>query len=185
MMRGFTLIEVLVLIVVSVVALLALVNLFLIFNSIYGYQQAFIATAGSAGKAMNALEASVLPADAVLASRTVGGTLYTSATTTLVLELPSVDGSGNLVTGAKDYIVFYTASTTLYRLVSANAQSARISGTTILSTTLSALSFTYDNTDFTKVTKVTTDIQTQKQFKTQILSSHLRGQWYLRNIPSL
>ena len=182
MNRGFTLIEVTILTSVTAVALVALVNLFLMFNSMYSYQRVFIATAGSSGAALNALQASILPADGVLVSHNFSGTTYTSATTTLVLELPTVNSSGNLVSGAKDYVAFYASSTELYRRVEANAQSVRISGLTLLSTTLSSLSFTYGNVDVTQATNIITDIQTQTQFKQQTIQSHLREQLYLRNL---
>lgn len=184
MKRGFTLTETVITISLSVLALLALVNLFFIFNSIYGYQQAFIATAGSAGAAINSFEAAILPANHVLASHAFSGTTYSSGAMTLVLELPTIDNSGNIVYGAKDYIVFYASSTKLYRLVQADAQSARSSGLTQLSATLNSLSFTYDNVNFAQVTNVTADIQTQAQFKQQVVQSHLREKLYLRNFSS-
>jgi len=178
---GTTLVETIVLIAISTIALLALINLFLIFNSIYGYQRAFIATAGSAGSAISALEAAVLPAERVLALRSFSGTTYTSTTTSLVLELPAVDASGNLILGAKDYIAFYVSSTTLYHLIEADAGSVRLSGVTTLSTTLSSLSFSYDNADFAQVTRVTAEVETSMLFKTELIGGALRGQWYLRN----
>jgi len=182
MTRGFSLIETFIVIAISVVAFIALANLFLMFNSLYGYQQAFMAGAGSASNAMNAFEAAVFPADHVLASHSFNGTTYSSATTTLVLELPAVDGSGNIIAGTNDYIVFYPSSTTLYRLTAAGAGSTRVSGLKQLSTTLNTISFTYDNTDFTKVSNVTADIVTQAQFKQQTVQSHLNEQIYLRNL---
>lgn len=183
-MKGFTLIESVVLIAVTTLALLALVNLFVVFNSLYGYQQAYTRTAGSALVAMSAFESAVLPADAVLASHAFSGTTYTTGTTTLVVELPSIDGSGNVISGTHDYIAFYvTGTTTLARVVSANAGSARSSGTKILTTTLSALALTYSTADVTKATSTIVDIQTQSAFKQQTVSDHLRERLYLRNAP--
>ncbi|MDP2651800.1 MAG: hypothetical protein Q8O94_01555, partial [bacterium] len=168
-------------IALSVLALGALTNLFLIFNSIYGYQQISMATAGSSAAAMNAFEAAVLPAEEVLASHDFSGTTYSSEATTLVLQLPAVDSSGNIIPNAKDYVAFYTSSTNLYRLVQASAGSMRVSGRTQLSTTLSSLSFTYDDSDFTNVTNIIADIQTQAQFKEETVQSNLHEQLYLRN----
>jgi prepilin-type N-terminal cleavage/methylation domain-containing protein len=181
MKRGFTLIETVIVIAISVVAFVALANLFIRFNNTYGYQQTFMATAGSASSAMNALEAAILPADQVLASHSVGGTVYSSNATTLVLELPAVNSSGNIIAGVFDYIAFYTSSHTLYRRTQTGAGSTRISGLKQLSTTLNSISFTYDNIDFTKVTNVTADITTQGQFKQQTVQGHVNEQIYLRN----
>lgn len=186
MKRGFSLLETVVIIGVTVMALLALVNLFLIFNTLYGYQQAFMATAGSSGVSMNALEAAILPANRVVASRDFSGTIYASATTTLVLELPAIDEGGDIIAGANDYVAFYTDSATLYRLIETDASSVRTPGLKQLSATLSSLSFSYDAADVTQATNITVDLQTAVQFKQEPVQSHLTGQWYLRNLtPSL
>lgn len=182
--KGFTLLESVVVVGVTALALGALANLFFIFNSMYGYERMFLAVAGSSGGAMNALEAAVLPTEAVLASHDFSGTVHSSATTTLVLMLPAVDSSGDIITGAKDYIAFHIASSTLYRTILADAQSVRISGTKQLSATLSSLSFTYDDSDFTRVKSVTVDIETQASFKGSVVQSRLHERLYLRNKQS-
>lgn len=181
MTRAFTLIETVVVVAISAAALIALANLFFIFNSMYGYQQAFMAAAGSSGASLNAFGESVLPASQVLASHNFGGTTYTSSADTLVLELPSVDGSGNIISGTKDYVAFYASSTKLYRLTLAAASSVRVSELKQLSGTLLSLQLTYDNADLAQATNVIVDIETQAQFKQQTVQSHLREQFYLRN----
>lgn len=179
--RGFSLIETMVVLGISVAALIALVNLFLMFNSIYGYQQAFIASAGSAGTTMNALEAAILPANQVLVSHSFSGDTYTSSETILVLELPSIDSSGALIAGAKDYVAFYTSGASFFRRTEAAAGSVRISGVKTLSSAVASISFSYDDADFAKVTNITTDLQMQAALKQQTVQSHLSGRWYLRN----
>lgn len=183
MKKGFSLAEAIVLVAVSTVVLLALVNLFFIFNSIYGYQKAFIATAGSAGASANALQSAVLQASGVLASRSFSGVTYTSASSSLVLKLPSVDGDGDIVLGKDDYLAFYISSSTLYRLVEADGSSARISGRTILSTTISSLEFTYDAATFSDVRSIEAQIETEMVHKGELVGSSLTEKWYLRNAP--
>lgn len=181
MTRAFTLVETVITIAISVMGLVALTNLFLLFNSLYSYQQAFIATAGSTSASFEAIEAAVLPASKVLASRSFSGTTYASSATALVLELPAVDSAGAPIESAKDYVAFYADGATLYRLVEAAAGSARHSGRTILSSTLAALSFTYNDADATKATRIAADIQTEATLKGETVASRLAGQWYLRN----
>lgn len=182
---GFTLLETLIVIGISTVAFAALVNMYLTFNSVYGYQQAFIAAAGSAGTSMNAFSATVLPASAVLASHTFSGIAYSSGSGTLVLELPAIDASGVTIVGVKDYVVFYASGTTLYRLTETAVESSRTPGLKTLSQTLNTLTFTYDNADLTKATSVTVDITTRAAFKHHVVDSHLREQLYLRNLTTL
>jgi prepilin-type N-terminal cleavage/methylation domain-containing protein len=179
--KGFTLIETIVVLVIGVCTLMALVNLFFMFNNVYGYQQAFIATAGSASTVLNSLETYVAQAEQVLSSRTISGTTYTTGASTLVLQLPAIDSSGSVIANAKDYVVFYASSTKLYARVSPDASSVRTGGTKQLSGTLQSITFTYDSGTVTEATSVSIDVQTRSQYKTTPVQSRLTETIYLRN----
>ncbi|MEK7604355.1 MAG: hypothetical protein AAB442_00965 [Patescibacteria group bacterium] len=181
MKRGFSLLESVFLVSLTAIALLALVNLFFIFTTTNGYQQAVIATEGSASRAFGAFEATILPASNVLASRAFSGTTYTSSATTLVLKVPSIDSSGVALIGTYDYVVFYVSGTTLYQLTELGSGSARTAGRRILSTAVNTLSFTYPNPDFTRVDAVTIDLQTRTTYKDQVVPGRQTGTFYLRN----
>lgn len=185
MKRGFSLLESVFLVGITAVALLALVNLFVIFSSLNGYQQAMLAVHGSASSAMSSFQSSVLPAKKILASRTFSGTTYSSTATSLVLELPAVDSAGAVIAGVSDYIVFYSAAGTLYRLTEVGAGSARAPGLKILSSTLRLLSFTYTGNDLSKVSSVTVDLETEASYKQQTVRVRVREQLYLRNFSPL
>lgn len=182
MMRAFTLIETVIIIAITAMMMLALAALFINFNSFYVYQQTFTATVKSAGGAINAISDASLPADQVLASHVFSIGTISSGATSFALELPSIDSSGNILAGKHDYIGFYLTGTDLYRRTEADASSVRTSGTKKVATLVSSLSFTYDNTDFTKVTSVTTDIIAQLNTKKGLVQTHLNEQFYLRNI---
>ncbi len=182
MTRAFSLIETVIIIALMTIMMLALANLYFNFNSLYAYQQTFVATTRSAGLAINALGAAVLPADQVLISHTFSNGTFSSGTTVLVLELPTVDTSGSVVSGAHDYIAFYLTGTDLYELTAADSTSARTSGTKKIATLVDSLTFTYDNSDFTKVTNVATDIVAKLAIKQGVAQTHLHETFYLRNI---
>jgi prepilin-type N-terminal cleavage/methylation domain-containing protein len=181
MTKGFTLVELIITLGISFAALAGLVNMFFIFNATHEYQRIFHATAGSASASMNAIEAAVLPARHVLSSRTISGTTYSSGPSTLVLEVPAVDDIGNMVNGTNDYIVIVASSTSLYRITDAAATSARESGTTLLSTTLNALSFTYDEASYADVSRVTADVHTRATYKNDTAQTRLIEELRLRN----
>ena len=181
MKRAFTLVETVIIIAIAAMMMLALAVLFVNFNSLYVYQQTFTTTVKSAGGAINAISDASLPADQVLALHVFSSGTISSGTTSFVLELPSMDSSGDILTGKHDYIGFYLTGTDLYRRIEADASSVRTSGTKKVATLVSSLSFTYDNTDFTKVTNVTADIITQLNTRKGLVQTHLNEQFYLRN----
>jgi hypothetical protein len=178
---GFTVIEILIVVGIAGVLLLALVGLFIGYNNYFGYLQSSIDVPQSAGLVITAVENAVRQADQILSSRSFSGTIYVSDTNGLVLELPSVDSSGNILAGKHDYIAFYKSDTEIYSLTEADVSSVRISSLKKLSDTANSLVFTYDNADVTLAQKVDVSIQNSKQIRDQIIQSNLHQQVYFRN----
>ena len=181
MKNGFTLIETVVVIALSASMLGVLSLLIHSFYSAYSYEQSAALSAESARSVIRETESLALAADHVLQSHSFSGTMYTSSSTALILEIPSVDSSGTIVSGAYDYAVFYVQGTSAYRILAANAASKRASGTKKLSGTISSLTFSYNNADFTLVNIVTVDVQVIVQSRGQNSTDHRSEQLYLRN----
>ena len=178
---AFTLIETVIVIALSASIVVALTFLLFTFNKASSYGKISSQSYASASTLLREIESLALPANAVLETHSFSGTTYTSTATSLVLELPSIDGSGNVITNAHDYVAFYAVGTNAYRLLEKDATSARVAGTVLLSSTLSAFSFAYDDADFVQVRTITVDIQTQAQVKEEVVTNHLSQQIRLRN----
>jgi len=179
--RAFTLIETIVVIALFVVMMLALVAMYGDFNKLYLFQQTYSETAGSAGNVVNGMEKIVLPADAVLLSHTFTAGTYTTGSQTLVVEIPSIDAGGIVVSGKYDYAVIYTAGTSVYSLLEPDASSSRVAATKLLSSNISSLTFSYPSADYTQATYVGVSITTQATVKGAPVTAHLEDRLYLRN----
>lgn len=181
MMRAFSLIETVIVIAISTVMMLTLGFVIYQLNGSVAYEQTVAQSSGSASAIMREINSLTVPADAVLGAHIFPSATYTSSATALVLEIPSIDPSGNIIANTYDYAAFYTVGTNAYRLLAANTASKRSSGTKQLSSTVMSFTFAYNNTDFTKVSMVTTDVQTQAHVKQNTLSDHRSEQVWLRN----
>lgn len=179
--RGFTLVEIVLVLGLMALILLALTTLFINHNSIYNFQQGFIKTAGSGRTSLNEITLYTAQGYRVLASQTINSTSYTSGPTVLVLQLPSIDSSGLVINGSWDYVAFYTSGSQLLRQSQSAVGSARPTGARLLSQSVSAISFAYDNIDFSLVKKVSIDLQTQETVKDQVITNRLAQQVVLRN----
>jgi hypothetical protein len=166
----------------STIALLGLVHLFFTFNTLYGHQQAYLATSGSAAAAMNAFEAAIAPARRALASRAFAADTYTSATSSLVLELPAVDEDGDIIADTYDYVAFYVASSTLYWVTEADEESVRVSEIKQSSPTLEELELTYDNETFAEVRTITVDLSMRATVKDEVIETRRIEDLHLRNL---
>lgn len=180
--RGFTLIETVIVVAFSVCVIIALVLLMYMFTKSVTYEQAIATSSGSATLVMRELELYTLPANAFVLSRTFpGNATYTSTTTSLVLELPSIDASGYVIANTYDYVAFYATGTKAYRVIDKNALSSRTTGTKVLSSNISSLTFTYNNSVISNATTTTVDVQTQTTVRQQTYTDHRREQIRLRN----
>jgi len=181
--RGFTLTETLVVVAVSAILGAAITGIWIGYNNFFALEQTTVVVATSASRVVSVAEAAMLQASSVESSHTFtnSGTTLTSGTSTLVLKLPTVNSSGNVVSNSYDYIAIYASNTNAYEQIDAAAGSARVSGTTILSTALSALTFTYYANPITAATSTFIDVQTSTSLVSGTASSHLHETLYLRN----
>jgi prepilin-type N-terminal cleavage/methylation domain-containing protein len=178
---GFTLIETLVVTALMGLLLVVLYDFFLITNTFFYTANGEVSAATNARMAVTEITTLTRTSSHALASRTFSGVSYTAGPTTLILELPAVGVSGAVIVGVYDYVVFYLTNGVLYEKVEANGSSSRLSRTRILADTVSALTFTYDNADYSLIKAVTVDLTTQAVVKGQTFSTHLREQVYRRN----
>jgi hypothetical protein len=178
---GFTLMETILVVFATAVILLAILNLFDRHGVLYSFQQAGITVTADSRRTLNDLQYLVVQSNRVLSSRTIGGTNYSSDSDTLVLQIPSIDSSRNIISSTWDYAAIYISNGKLYRVLEGNAGSARLSGDRILAESLQSMTFTYDNADFTLVRRVDVDIQTQQTGRNFTTGTHEQQRMQLRN----
>ena len=178
---GFTIMEVVVVVGIFALVLTAFMNIFDWSNSNYFYQEAQVRASSSARQAMTEIQNVTLQGYRVLASHQVGGTMYTSSSTVLVLQIPSPDSNGDVLANTWDYVAIYLAGATLTRKLEAGSGSYRISGEKLLSDNVQSVVFTYDNVDFTEVSEVDTDLTTAVTARNLVVTQRLHQNTHLRN----
>lgn len=179
---GFSLAELIIAAAILIFVLGAFVVVYGSYSKHFNYLQTQIKTSQVAREAVKELQSIALQADQILASHTISGHSYSTGSNTVVLELPSIDGSGNVISGKHDYAVFYVTGKNLYRSVQVDASSSRPSGTNKISDEVASINFTYNNADLTKANKIDADIEMQAISRGQTVSYHLHQAIYLRNL---
>jgi hypothetical protein len=179
---GFSAIEAIFASAILIFALGVFVALYANYSKFYKRQQTEITIGDSARQAVKELQNVALQANQIMTSHSFSGTTYTTGQHTLVMEIPSVDSSGNIVSGKHDYVVFYLTGNNFFKLVQADAVSNRSSGQNQISDAVSALTFTYNNANLALANKIDTDIQMQTISGGQTIAYHLHQEIYLRNL---
>ena len=179
--RGFTLVESVIVVGIFSLLLLAIYNLSSGYSSIFNLQQATIETAGSARLTLDTIDRMAREANRVIQSHSFSGTAYTTGTTTLVLELPSVNAAGDVLPETHDYVLFYATGTQAYRLLEAATGSARPSGEKRLSESIVSLLFSFDTGNPADASRVDTTVSTESGALLSQASTTLSERTYLRN----
>jgi prepilin-type N-terminal cleavage/methylation domain-containing protein len=179
--RGFSAIEVLIVIAVSSLIMLALSNIFVTYYDSYAYQNAYINTSVSATTFLNDMNDLSLQASEIVSSHAFAGVTYTTGSTTVVFEIPSVNSSGEILANTSDYAVLFSSTTKLYRIMDADASSARLDGTKQFTDVLQNLTLTYNNPTPSSASNIVVNVLTQSTAKGKTATTHLMQTVYLRN----
>lgn len=155
---GFTLVEMLVVVALLGALMLVLTEFFLGSNRVYQTQSAELGVNMSARTALDDIDIYVRQATQVVSS--FGS--YATGPSQLILQVQSVNSSGQLVPGEYDHVVFHLNGQTLYRDITPSSASAREAGSKAIGTDIQSLNFTYDNASLPQVSAVTTDLTVSK-----------------------
>jgi len=164
------------------VLLFAVTQLYIVYGRVIDLQKSSIRVALDGTGIVQAVREAGLQATQVVAAHTFSGVGYTSGTTTVIFELPSLDASGAVIPSTYDYVGVYAAGTQAYRITDMAPSSTRVGGTKMLTNSLDALAFTYDNASFASVASVTVDATTTATVRGTLTQLHLREHIYLRNL---
>lgn len=158
--NGFTLIEVIM--VIFLVGALALVvsKLLMGQDQIYHTQNMELDVTGDARSTLDSIDSYVRMADMLVSSQ---GS-YTLGTQTLILKIPAINGSSQIIPATFDYVVYNLSGTNLDRITIPDAASSRSNVTKRVASTVSSLVFSYDNANPSLVENVTTSLTTQESY---------------------
>ncbi len=177
--QGFSIVELL--IVLGLFAILAFFLSYIgIFNfQAYNSQTAELTIASDARTALDDIDNYTRQANRVISSYSS----YTTNSKTLILQIPSIDSSGQVINNTYDIVVFYLTGSDLFRRVFPAQGSSRLSSIKNLANGVDAnsFSFSYDNADYSLVKEVTTSLTIVKNAGTQVKSITISSQSKLRN----
>ncbi|MDQ3018889.1 MAG: prepilin-type N-terminal cleavage/methylation domain-containing protein [bacterium] len=180
--QGFTLIEVVIVTFLFSILLLGLMSLYDWHQKVYMLEQAEVQATGSVRSAMNNMSRYIAQGREIDSSRTINGTTYNTSSSSIIVEIPSLSASGDVVNGGFDYVVYYLSGTNLYQVIETGSGSVRIGGTKQLSSAMESLTFTYNNADPTIASQVIIDMQARATARgTSSVTAHVIDTIFLRN----
>lgn len=181
---GMTLVETMVAIGVMTVILVVVSQVFAVNEDVLVKQLARIDNDNGAIFALKRLGELSRGATSVMTDQTINGTYYASSSTTLVLKLPAVDGSGNILADVFDYIAVYRdplATTKIYTDTWPGSGSMRVSGKKLLTAYNSTMTFSYNRAAAGQATRVSVFLINTQTKRGSTLTSRTWTSIFLRN----
>ncbi|MEA3249213.1 MAG: prepilin-type N-terminal cleavage/methylation domain-containing protein [Patescibacteria group bacterium] len=182
--KGFSLMESITVLGVMAMLLIIIAQIFIVSYDIYAKQTAKADNSTSAVLAARAISESTRGATEVLDTGTINSTVYTSSDDELVLKLPAIDGSGNIIVDSYDYIAFYrdgTDTTKIFSDIESDASSYRFSGQKLVTAYNEAMNFRYNNPTIADASRVSIYIRNAQVVRQANLEAEAWTSIFLRN----
>ncbi|MDP2683979.1 MAG: hypothetical protein Q8P20_02875 [bacterium] len=146
----------------------AIIGIFIMYKDTYAIQIAYNELSSNNSIALNKITKNIRQSNEVIESHTINSTLYETDYDTLVLKIPSIDGSDNIITDTFDYLAIHrnpVDSTLLRYDLEPDVASARAGGIQLLSEFVDKIIFNYNDTVFENIDKIETILVTIKLVK--------------------
>ncbi len=170
---GYTIIEIITVLAILIIVSTVLLTSFISTNKSFLNQAAQSALQTSVSTGMERIVRDIRGAKQVLVSYDLPP-IYTTNTQTTVIQIPALDGSGQVVGGAYDTFIFTVIGTNLSRITVASPQSSRNTATdTILAD--GNIAFKYYDQSGAEITTATSYPQTARVTVTLDRSQTVRG----------
>jgi len=117
---GFSLVEVLMVLVITVIIFLSVFSIYLLYSKTFTVGNVLLDIYSNSRTAAALLMRDIGSAAQVESSCASGGVTYTTTDSSIVLKVPSVDSSGNIISDKFDEIVYRLSGSDLYRIVIPN-----------------------------------------------------------------
>ncbi len=182
--RGFSLMEALTVIGIMTIVLVMVTQIFAVTYDVYVKQSARTDNENGAVLAARNISDMTRGASQVMTSQVINGTTYTTGSDVLVLKMPTVDSSNNVVASTYDYVAFYrhgSMTTKIYADTDAGAGSKRVDGQKLVTAFNQTMKFRYNDPTPSSATRVQVYLVNQQTVRSTTITTKGWTAIFLRN----
>ena len=183
--RGITLIETMIGLAISALLVVILSYCLVIVLRLNEAQKTVSALTSSTDRGIYRISSSIQQSSQILSSAVIFGTTHTTSSSALVLKIPTVNSSGQIISGSYDTVVYRRNPSDLSELqeiTDAEAGSARFDGTHIIARFVTNLLFRSNNSDYSSASTATVFLKTGTTVRGVLKESANQTTVRLRNL---
>lgn len=182
--RGFSLMEALTVIGIMTIVMVMVTQIFAVSYDVFVKQSARADNETGAILATRTISEMTRGASAVETSRTINGTAYVTSSSVLVLKMPTIDASNNVVVGSYDYMAIYRDGTDVTKIFSNTqvaAGSKRQGGMRLVTGYNVIAAFRYNAADPSETTRVQAYLVNRQVRRSTTMTTKAWTAIFLRN----
>jgi prepilin-type N-terminal cleavage/methylation domain-containing protein len=141
--NGFSLAEVILVLAISTIVGVLLLSILVNSTGVFYTETSKVDLGVSANDSLVKMRGYIKEAVAVATSNPIGSPTFTTGTNTLVLKIPALDSSGNIISKTYDYVAFYKSGDKFYIKTFLDASSHRMNEDMFLTSAVNNLVFDY------------------------------------------
>ena len=183
--RGITLIETMIGLAISALLVVILSYCLVIVLRLNEAQKTVSALTSSTDRGIYRISSSIQQSSQILSDAVISGTTHTTSSSALVLKIPTVNSSGQIISGSYDTVVYRRNPSDLSELqeiTDAEAGSARFDGTHLIARFVTNLLFRYNNSDYSSASTATVFLKTGTTVRGVLKESANQTTVRLRNL---
>ena len=183
--RGITLIETMIGLAISALLVVILSYCLIIVLRLNEAQKTVSALTSSTDRGIYRISSSIQQSSQILSSAVISGTTHTTSSSALVLKIPTVNSSGQIISGSYDTVVYRRNPSDLSELqeiTDAEAGSARFDGTHLIARFVTNLLFRYNNSNYSLASTATVFLKTGTTVRGVLKESANQTTVRLRNL---
>ena len=183
--RGITLIETMIGLAISALLVVILSYCLVIVLRLNEAQKTVSALTSSTDRGIYRISSSIQQSSQILSDAVISGTTHTTSSSALVLKIPTVNSSGQIISGSYDTVVYRRNPSDLSELqeiTDAEVGSARFDGTHLIARFVTNLLFRYNNSDYSSASTATVFLKTGTTVRGVLKESANQTTVRLRNL---
>ena len=183
--RGITLIETMIGLAISALLVVILSYCLVIVLRLNEAQKTVSALTSSTDSGIYRISSSIQQSSQILSDAVISGTTHTTSSSALVLKIPTVNSSGQIISGSYDTVVYRRNPSDLSELqeiTDAEAGSARFDGTHLIARFVTNLLFRYNNSNYSLASTATVFLKTGTTVRGVLKESANQTTVRLRNL---
>ena len=183
--RGITLIETMIGLAISALLVVILSYCLVIVLRLNEAQKTVSALTSSTDRGIYRISSSIQQSSQILSSAVISGTTHTTSSSALVLKIPAVNSSGQIISGSYDTVLYRRNPSDLSELqeiTDAETGSARFDGTHLIARFVTNLLFRYNNSNYSLASTATVFLKTGTTVRGVLKESANQTTVRLRNL---